>query len=265
MSRPYHDFLYNKLVRKMKTLSSGGGGGGGGALTADSVDSLHILNGAVDTDEINDGAITIPKFAPDFVAVLQEFANRIMTLEQTAVIRSFDTLVTPLSNFSIPVDLVESESLKINVSILIGGTGNQTVFLKYNTASGTNINWPKFNGDVVYGETPAITTVTGGDGVAFNNGLIAVNPLSGQSINIEIDLYRSFDINAPTQTYFMKASSLAFWTAAAPTGVIKIDVQGATGTIINGLHFSVAAGTTLRASYSIIKDQRRTLQNGPLL
>ena len=254
---------FQRLMKTMK--NSGGGGGGGGALTADSVDSLHILNGAVDTDEINDGAITISKFAPDFVAVLQEFANRIMALEQTAVIRSFDTLVTPLSNFSIPVDLVESESLKININILIGGTGNQSVFLKYNTSSGINLNWPKFNGNVVYGETPAITTVTGGDGVAFNNGLIAVNPLSGQSINIEIDLYRSFDINAPSQTYYMKACSLAFWAVAAPTGIIKIDVQGAVGSIITGLHFSTAAGTTLRASYSIIKDQRRTTQNGPLL
>lgn len=259
-----NQLLIQRVLKKINAIGSGGGGGGG-ELTNDSVDSVHILNGAVDTDEINDGAITISKFAPDFVAVLQEFANRIMALEQTAVIRSFDTLVTPLSNFSIPVDLEESESLKINVNILIGGTGYSNVYLKYNTSSGTNLNWPKFNGNVVYGETPSTALITGGDGFAMNNGLIAVNPLSGQSINIEIDLYRSFDINTPSQTYYMKASSLAFWEVAAPTGVIKIDVQGAVGSIITGLHFSTAAGTTLKASYSIIKDQRRTTQNGPLL
>ena len=259
-----NQLLLQRILKKINAIGSGGGGGGG-ELTNDSVDSVHILNGAVDTDEINDGAITISKFAPDFVAVLQEFANRIMALEQTAVIRSFDTLVTPLSNFSIPVDLEESESLKINVNILIGGTGNQSVYLKYNTSSGINLNWSKFNGNVIYGETPTSILVSGGEGFALNNGLIAANPSSGQSINIEIDLYRSFDINTPSQTYYMKACSLAFWTVISPTGVIKLDVQGAVGSIINGLHFSTAPGTTLRASYSIIKDQRRTTQNGPLL
>jgi hypothetical protein len=214
---------------------------------------------------IPNGSITIPKFAPDFVAVLQEFANRIMALEQTAVIRSFDTLVSPVSSFAIPVDLVESESLKINVNILIGGTGNQSVFLKYNTASGTNLNWPKFNGNVIYSETPSESTITGGDGVAFNNGLIAVQPLSGQTINIEIDLYRSFDVNTPSQRYYMKASSLSFWAVSSPSGIIKLDVQGAVESIITGLTFSTVAGTTLRASYSITKDKRRTAQNGGLL
>lgn len=217
------------------------------------------------SSNIPNGSITIPKLAPDFVAVIQEIADRIMALEQTAVIRSFDTLVTPLSNFSIPVDLEESESLKINVNILIGGDGYSSVYLKYNTSSGINLNWSKFNGNVIYGETPTTISISGGEGFALNNGLIAANPLSGQSINIEIDLYRSFDINTPSQTYYMKACSLAFWTAVSPSGVIKIDVQGGVNSIINGLHFSTAPGTTLRASYSITKDQRRTVQNGPLL
>ena len=195
---------------------------------------------------------------------MKSIIDRITALEQTAVIRSFDTLVSPSTSFAIKVDLVESESLKINVNILIGGTGNQSVFLKYNTASGTNLNWPKFNGNVIYSETPAESTITGGDGVAFNNGLIAVQPLTGQTINIEIDLYRSFDVNTTSQRYYMKASSLSFWAVSSPTGIIKLDVQGAVESIINGLTISTTAGTTLRASYSITKDQRRTTLNGGL-
>ena len=199
------------------------------------------------------------------IKTIKSMQDRITALEQTAVIRSFDVLVSPTTSFVIKVDLVESESLKINVNILIGGTGGQSVFLKYNTASGTNLNWPKFIGNVIYGETPTESTITGSDGVAFNNGLIAVNPLSGQTINIEIDLYRSFDVNTTSQRYYMKASSLSFWNASSPTGVIKLDVQGAVESIINGLTISTTAGTTVRASYSITKDQRRTALNGGLL
>lgn len=251
-----NQLLLQRILKKINLI-------GNGELTADSVDSSHIINGTISEVDISGGSITIPKFAPDVVAVFQELEDRITALEQTAVLRSFDTLVSPISGFSIPVDLVESESLKINVNILIGGTGGQSVFLKYNTAAGTNLNWPKFNGDIVYGETPTTAMVTGG-GDGGNNGLIAVAPSSGQSINIEIDLYRSFDINTPSQRYYMKASSLAFWTSN-PTGIIKIDVQGGVESIITGLHFSVAAGTTLKASYSITKDQRRTSLNGALL
>ena len=184
--------------------------------------------------------------------LLTTLTNRIMALEQTAIIRSFDTLVSPISGFSIPVDLVESESLKINVNILVGGTGSQNVYLKYNTASGTNLNWPNFSGN-------------GDNGTNGNNGLIAASPASGQTLNVEIDLYRSFDVNTTSQRYYMKACSLSFWSVSSPAGLLRLDCQGAVESIITGLHFSVAAGTTLKASYSITKDQRRTAQNGALL
>ena len=254
-----------RLIKTMKNIGGGGGGGGGGALTNNSVDSVHILNGAVDTDEIADGAITIPKFAPDFVNVLQEMADRIMALEQTAIIRSFDTQVTPLSNFSIPVNLVESESVEINVNILVGGIGAQSVFLKYNTASATNLGWGKYNGTVTYGETSIVQALDGGNGTGVNNGIIAVLPISGQCMSVKVELFRSFDINTPSQKYYMKTRSLSFFNGNT-YGLTKIDSQGSVeNDVITGLHFSVAAGTTLKASYSIIKDQRRTAQNGPLL
>lgn len=65
MSRPSHDLLYYKLLRKIKTL-------GGGELTADSVDSSHIANGSIVTADISDGAITVEKFHHD---IQFDFAN----------------------------------------------------------------------------------------------------------------------------------------------------------------------------------------------
>ena len=249
---------YQRLIKTIKSS-------GGGELTANSVDSVHILNGAVDTDEIADGSITNDKFAPEFVTLLQEMSDRIMALEQTAVLRSFDTLVTPVSNFSIPVDLVESESVEINVNILVGGAGAQSVFLKYNTASATNLGWGKYNGAVTYGESAIVQVLEGGNGTGGNNGIIAVVPISGQCMSVKVELFRSFDINTPSQKYYMKTRSLSFFNGNT-YGLTKIDSQGSVeNDVITGLHFSVAAGTTLKASYSISKDKRRTSLNGALL
>ena len=201
----------------------------------------------------------------NITTLINSLISRISQLEQTAIIRSFDTLVSPVSNFSIPVDLVESESVEINVNILVGGAGAQSVFLKYNTASGTNLSWGKYNGAVTYGETAIVQPLEGGNGTGGNNGIIAVVPISGQCMSVKVELFRSFDINTPSQKYYMKACSLSFFNGNT-YGLTKIDSQGSVeNDVITGLHFSVAAGTTLKASYSITKDQRRTAQNGALL
>jgi hypothetical protein len=214
----------------------------GGALTENSVSSSNIINGTITSDDLATSLL-----------------NRIKKLEQTALLRSFDILVDPTSSFSIPVNLAESESIQIDINILVGGTGGQSVHLKANTSAATNVAWQNYNGHVTFGETAGFQTLEGGGG---NNGIIAVSALAGQTIIVSLELFRSFDIDTPSQKYYMKTRSLSFFLGNT-YGLTKIDSQGAVGNaILTGVTLSVPAGSTLKASYSMIEDRRRTVLDG---
>jgi len=197
-------------------------------------------------------------------SIINSLLARINLLEQTALLRSFDILVAPTSSFSIPVNLAESESIQIDINMLVGGTGGQSVYLKANTSAATNVGWQNYNGAYTYGESGAVAQLEGGNGTGVNNGIIAVSALAGQTIIVSLELFRSFDINTPSQKYYMKTRSLSFFLGNT-YGLTKIDSQGAVGNaILTGVTFSVPSGTTLKASYSIIEDRRRTVLDGAL-
>ena len=274
--------LLQRLLRRPTSS-----GGGGGALTANSVDSSHIVNRSIVAEdialqaitkfEILDGTITgtqigsstieATNIAPGTITATElasSLLDRIKVLEQTALLRSFDTLVSPVSSFSIPVDLAESERIVIDINILVGGSGGTSIFLKYNTSAATNIGWDQYNGIVIYGDTPTEATLNGVGGVG-NNGLVSVTPIPGQTVVVKFELFRSFDINTPSQKYYMNLVATSYFNNLSG-GLLKIDSQGGVSAgIITGITLSTGAGTTLKASYSMIKDKRRTALDGALL
>jgi hypothetical protein len=258
-------FSSSDYTTRITTTSSGG------ALTENSVTTSNIINrtitgvdialGTIKGENIEVGTIEAGYLDPVFLTYLTNLENKVLLLEQTAVIRSFDTLVAPTSSFSIPVNLAESESIQIDINILVGGTGGQSVHLKANTSAATNVAWENYNGHVTYGETVGFQTLEGGGG---NNGIIAVSALAGQTIIVSLELFRSFDINTPSQKYYMKTRSLSFFLGST-YGLTKIDSQGAVGNaILTGVTLSVPAGSTIKASYSMIQDKRRAFYNSIL-
>ena len=88
--------------------------------------------------------------------------------------------------------------------------------------------------------------------------------MAGQTIIVSLELFRSFDINTPSQKYYMKTRSLSFFLGST-YGLTKIDSQGAVGNaILTGVTLSVPAGSTIKASYSMIQDKRRAFYNSIL-
>jgi hypothetical protein len=66
---------YQRLIKEIKRDT------GGGALTSDSVDTTHIINGSITTADISDGAITQEKFHPDLQLALTTFNQRLYNVE----------------------------------------------------------------------------------------------------------------------------------------------------------------------------------------
>jgi hypothetical protein len=252
---------------------------------ANSINSSHIVNRTITGTDIalqtikgeNIEAETITSYNLSIslnnqITALQTAVNdltlRISQLEQTAVIRSFDTLVDPTSGFSIPVDLAESEFIQIDLNILVAGTsGINAAYVRYNSSAGTNIPWEKYNGQVVFGTPPNIAGVDGGTtGAGANNGKIGVNVRAGECLSVRVELFRSFDINTPSQKYYMRLKSSSFFDSGDGGGLTTFECQGAVfSNIITGLYVSVnGSGTTIKTSYSIIKDKRRAFFNSIL-
>ena len=66
---------YQRLIKEIKRDT------GGGALTSDSVDTTHIINGSITTADISNGAITVEKFHPELQTQLLDFSQSLYNLE----------------------------------------------------------------------------------------------------------------------------------------------------------------------------------------
>ena len=194
--------------------------------------------------------------------------NRATTLEQTASIRSFDTLAGPVTSFSIPFDLSDNESVEINITLRMNGTGSTNVLVRPNNTSGPNRAWDDWIGyywaaapSGQFG-APTIDWIrTGQEGQA----LLLVDQ-NGRGANIRIKMYRSFDSGTPSGLYIGEVQSVYRYVSR---GISKSDMIGSVSTYIpTGITVSLSntgAGSNVTGSYSIIQDRRRTALNGALL
>ena len=191
--------------------------------------------------------------------------NRATTLEQTASILSFDTLVgvpTPVNSFSIPFDLSDNESVEINITLKLFGTGNTSLFIRSNSAASQNRAWDDWIGfwwEPIGTAAPTVSWVR-----TSQEGLTLIfAEQSTRTAKIRFKMYRSFDSGTSSGLYIAEVLSVY---RRVGFGISKSDMTGAVSTYIpNGITVSVSASQTMSASYSIIQDRRRTVLNGTLL
>jgi hypothetical protein len=254
------------LQRRLKKLT-----GGGASLTANSVTTSNIINrtiiggdialGTIKGENIEVGTIESGYLDPAFLTYLTNLENKVLLLEQTAVIRSFDTLVgspTPVNNFSIPIDLVNNESVEIDLTLKINGTGHTNLFVRANTATQINKSWDEWIGywwEPVTNPPTIAYTRTDQEGLT----LVFVEH-NNRTANIKIKIYRSFDINTASSQYIIELEGSY---RRINVGITKSEMSGVASSFIpTGLYFSM--NQTMTASYSIINDKRRTFYNSIL-
>jgi hypothetical protein len=245
----------------------------GGALTENSVTTSNIINrtitgadialGTIKGENIEAGTIEAGYLDPAFLTYLTNLENKVLLLEQTAVLRSFDTLVgspTAVSNFTIPVDLVNNESVEIDINMKVFGTNLVNLRAGINSASLTNQDFDEYNGIIREGSASTIGNTP------FNksqgNGAILINVESqGLTSVIRMKLYRTHSLNDNFSRYQFESKSVY---CKAGIGVATVETVG----MINDLLptaiylFFPSSATTMTASYSIINDKRRTFFNG---
>jgi hypothetical protein len=238
----------------------------GGALTANSVNSSHIIDGTIGEADIADGSITEAKFDPQFVANLTTLENKVLTLEQTSVTRSFDTIISsPVPNLTIPLDLVNNESVEIVINMKITGFSFSPMILSINSASLSNQEFDEYVFDVRYG-----TTVDRYNKSSYSSGIVTINALAeGFTVITTIKIYRSHVVNDPPSKYQFDIKSI--YTQGLDNGVTALEAFGMTNDIVpSGLLFKFLYNdmygpvTNMTASYSIINDKRRTILDGAL-
>jgi hypothetical protein len=233
-----------RLIKAMK--SAGNSGGGGASLTTNSIDTTHISNGSITSDDL----------APSLL-------NRIKILEQTAVLRSFDTLVgspTAVSNFTIPVDLVNNESVEIDLNIKVFGTNLVHLKVGINGSGLTNQPFDEYNGIIREGSN--ITTNTPFNMATYGSGTVVVNvETQGLTSVIRMKLYRTHSLNNNFSRF--QFESKAVYCRAA-VGIATVETIGMTNDQLpTGLYIYLPnSNTTMTASYSIINDPRRTVLDG---
>jgi hypothetical protein len=219
------------------------------ALTLNSVNTTHITN----------GTITIDDLAPSL-------ADRIKLLEQTAVLRSFDTLVgspTAVSNFTIPVDLVNNESVEIDLNIKLFGPNLVHLKVGINSAGLTNQNFDEYNGILREGSAGVVNNTPFNLGT-YGSGTVLVNlETGGVTSVIRMKLYRSHTINDTSSRFHFESKAVY---CRAGVGVATVEAVGMTNDQVpTGLYIYLpSSATTMTASYSIINDPRRTVLDGTL-
>jgi hypothetical protein len=237
----------------------------GGALTANSVNSSHIIDGTIGEADIADGSITEAKFDPQFVANITTLENKVLTLEQTSVIRSFDTITGTVPNLTIPFDLVNNESVEIVINMKVTGFSYSPMILSINSASLSNQEFDEYVFDVRYG-----TTVDRYNKSSYASGVVTINALAeGFTVITTIKIYRSHVVNDPPSKYQFDIKSI--YTQGLDYGVTALEAFGMTNDIVpSGLVFNFLYNamygpvTNMTASYSIINDKRRTILDGAL-
>jgi hypothetical protein len=253
--------IYSKIKTRRRLITPSGG-----ALTANSVNSSHITDGTIGEADIADGSITEAKLDPQFVANLTTLANKVLTLEQTSVIRSFDTIISsPVPNLTIPIDLVNNESVEIVINMKITGFSYSPMIVSINSASLSNQEFDEYVFDVRYG-----TEVDRYNKSNFGSGILTTNGLAdGYTAIITIKIYRSHVVNDPPSKYQFDIKSI--FTQGNDYGVTVLEAFGMTNDIVpSGLFFRFLYNdiygpvTNMTASYSIINDKRRTILDGAL-
>ena len=164
MAPPFSSSDYTTTTSSVTTSS-------GGALTVNSVTTSHITNrtitgadialGTIKGENIEAGTIEAGYLDPAFLTYLTNLENKVLLLEQTAVLRSFDTLVgspTAVSNFTIPVDLVNNESVEIDINMKVFGTNLVHLKVGINSAGLTNQPFDEYNGIIREGSNAVTNT-----------------------------------------------------------------------------------------------------------
>ena len=243
------------------------------SLTLNSVNTTHITNrtitgadialGTIKGENIEVGTIEAGYLDPAFLTYLTNLENKVLLLEQTAVLRSFDTLVgspTAVSNFTIPVDLVNNESVEIDINMKVFGTNLVNLRAGINSASLTNQDFDEYNGVIREGSNSTIYNTIFNK--AQGNGAILINVESqGLTSVIRMKLYRTHSLNDNFSRYQFESKSVY---CKANVGVTTVETVG----MINDLLptaiylFFPNSNTTMTASYSIINDKRRAFFNG---
>jgi hypothetical protein len=198
--------------------------------------------------------------------IINSLSTRINLLEQTAVIRSFDTLVgspTRVSNFTIPVDLVNNESVEIDLNIIL--IGNNLVNLKVgiNSAGLTNQDFDEYNGILREGSNSSVSN-TAFNKATYGAGVVLVNlETQGLTSVIRMKLYRTHNLNDNFSRFQFESKAVY---CRAGIGVATLETVGMINDLLpTGLYFYLPnSNTTMTASYSIINDKRRTVLDGAL-
>jgi len=243
------------------------------SLTLNSVNTTHITNrtitgadialGTIKGENIEVGTIESGYLDPAFLTYLTNLENKVLLLEQTAVLRSFDTLVgspTPVSNFTIPVDLVNNESVEIDVNIKVFGTNLVNLRAGINSSGLTNQDFDEYNGIIREGSASTIYNTPFNK--AQGNGAILINVESqGLTSVIRMKIYRSHTINDTSSRFQFESKSVY---CKAGVGVTTVETVGMTNDQVpTGIYlFFPSSATTMTASYSIINDKRRAFFNG---
>lgn len=195
-------------------------------------------------------------------AELTALENKVKLLEQTAVIRSFDTLVgspSAVSNFTIPIDLVNNESVEIDLNIKVFGTNLVNLRAGLNSSTLSNQEFDEYNG--VIREGSASTVFNTPFNKAQGNGVVLINVESqGLTSVIRMKIYRSHSLNDTSSRFHFESKAVY---CKANVGVATVETVGMTNDQVpTGIYlFFPNNNTTMTASYSIIEDKRRTALN----